>query len=113
MRRKVTMSFTEDQFADLEALMREDKQDNFTYYGVFLIQQEKKRRDGERNKPKAGRPKKEDEVIEFYPCPYNPESYPYTMSELTGYYQIRHEEVPKDIKPLTKVELQKWPELLE
>lgn len=113
MRRKVTMSFTEEQFKDLEALMREDKQDNFTYYGVFLIQQEKKRRDSERNKVGRGRPKKEAEEELYYPCPYDPESFPYTMSELTGYYQIRKEEVPKDIKPLTKAELQKWPELLE
>lgn len=107
-RRKVTMSFTEDQFKDLEALMREDKQDNFTYYGVFLIQQERKRRDAERSKVGRGRPTKEKEVIDYYPCPYDANVFPYTLAELEGYYQLRKEEVPKDVRPLTKEELKKF-----
>lgn len=107
-RRKVTMSFTDDQFADLQALMREDKQDNFTFYGVFLIQQEKKRREVERSKVGRGRPKQEVTETLYYPCPYDENIYPYTMSELEGYYALRKEEVPKDLKPLTKEELRKF-----
>ena len=108
MRRKVTMSFTEEQFKDLEALMREDKQDNFTYYGVFLIQQERKRRDGERSKVGRGRPTKEKDETQYFPCPYDANVYPYTMSELEGYYALRKEEVPKDVRPLTREELKKF-----
>lgn len=108
MRRKVTMSFTEDQFKDLEDLMKEDKQDNFTYYGVFLIQQEKKRRLAEQTKRSPGRPRKDEPEVFYYPCPYDPEVYPYTKEEIEGYYALRKQEVPADLKPLSKEELKKW-----
>jgi len=108
MRRKVVLSLNEAQFADLEALMKEDMQDNFTFYGVFLIQQEKKRRELEKSKVGRGRPKKDEPEILYYPCPYDANVYPYTREELEGYYQLRKEEVPADAKPLTKEELKKF-----
>lgn len=108
MRRKVVLSLNEEQFADLEALMKEDKQDNFTYYGVYLIQQEKKRREAERAKVGRGRPRKEEQEVVYYPCPFDDSVFPYTMAEIEGYYALRKEEVPANLKPLTKEELKKF-----
>jgi hypothetical protein len=92
----------------LNKLMKEDMEANVSAYIGRMITQEVLRRD---NKKPVGRPKKEDEKEEYYPCPYNPDSFPYTKSELIGYYQFRQEEVPEGVKPLTKKELEKWPEL--
>ena len=112
-KRKVILSLNDAQFADLKALMAEDNQDNFTFYGVYLIQQEKKRREAEQQKRPVGRPKKEEEKEEWYPNPENPNQYPYRMSELIGYHQFRGKKVPEEIKPLTEKEiLAKWPEIL-
>ena len=108
IRRKVTMSLTEEQFKDLDELMKEDKQDNFTFYGVFLIQQEKKRRENERSKVGRGRPKKEgeeDKEVLYYPAPYDPEAPPYTMDDLEAYYSFSNQKVPEQPRPFTKEDL--------
>lgn len=110
MSKRVIITLNDLQLEALKKLMETDMETNVSAYMGRFITQEVLRRE---NKKPVGRPKKGEEVVEYYPCPYNPESYPYTMSELEGYYGIRHEEVPKNIKPLTKEELKKWPELLE
>lgn len=111
-KRKVILSLNEAQFADLQALMVEDNQDNFTFYGVYLIQQEKKRREADRTRRPVGRPKKEEEKEEYYANPENPKQYPYTMSELIGYYQIRNKKVPEGLNPIPTEELSKnWPDM--
>ena len=111
-RRKVILSLNPVQFADLEALMAEDGQDNFTFYGAYLINQEKKRREGERSKSKVGRPKSEPKEQLWYPCPDTHGTMPYTEDELRGYYEIRGEKMPPLPIPYTKEELKKWPELM-
>lgn len=107
-KRKVILSLNDAQFADLKALMEEDNQDNFTFYGVYLIQQEKKRREAENNKRPVGRPKKEEVEDLWYPSPDPKSSMPYREGELAGYYEIRKQVMPPLPKPLTKEELKEW-----
>ena len=105
--RKVTASFSQDQFNDLQALMKEDGQTNLTFYLAYLISQEKKTR----NKRPVGRPRKEESgTVEelWYPAPYDANAPPYTMDDLTAYYTYRGEAVPPQPAPFTKEQLEKW-----
>lgn len=110
MSKRIIITLNKLQLEALNKLMDMDMETNVSAYMGRFITQETLRRD---SKKPVGRPKKEDEKLEYYPCPYNPESYPYTMSELTAYYDIRKEKVPEDVRPLTKEELKKWPKLSE
>lgn len=51
------IAFTPEQHIALELLMAEDSQTNKTAFIVYLIAQERKRREEEKNKKGAGRPK--------------------------------------------------------
>lgn len=108
-RRKVTASLNPEQFAELEALMKEDGQTNYTFYLVYLIKQEGKRREAEKGKRAPGRPKKEDTEEVFYPSPDpNGGRAPYSKEDWEAYFTFRKEEVPPLPAPLTKEELKKW-----
>ena len=98
MKRKVTLSLDIEQFNDLQALMKEDGQTNFTFYAVYLINQEKKAR----NKPKAGRPKAVEEEVLYYPSPQKGNKTPYTKQDLEAYYAFRNVEMPPLPEPLPK-----------
>lgn len=67
MRLLITLNI--EQQNTLTQLMRDDMQTNKTAYIGFLIAQEWKRRKEEKEKPKAGRPRKEEEELpdEFEP----------------------------------------------
>ena len=110
-RRKVTASLNPDQFADLEALMKEDGQTNLTFFVVYLINQEKKRRSEVITKKPVGRPKKEDEVIVYYPSPdlkFGNRN-PYTKEAYQAYCIAHKQPMPDPMpEPLTKEELAKW-----
>lgn len=43
-KRRITITLNENQYNNLMDLMDEDSQTNMTYYFIYLIQQEKKRR---------------------------------------------------------------------
>lgn len=107
-RRKVVASLNPEQFAVLDGLMKEDKQDNFTFYIAYLAMQERKRRDEESKKRGVGRPKAGKEEILYYPSPDKNVSYPYTEDELRGYYDMRKEPMPPLPAPLSKEELKKY-----
>ena len=110
-RRRVTLSLNPDQFRELEILMEEDGQTNFTFYIVFLILQEKKRRmEGIKTaKNPVGRPKTtvEAEDLNFYPAPYKGGA-PYKRVDLEAYYDFRKEVMPPLPKPLTAEEIKKY-----
>lgn len=93
-RRKVTLSLNPDQFAELEALMKEDGQTNFTFFAVYLISREKKFRENEKMK-RAGRPKNEskDEPIVWYKAPDGSRT-PYSKDDLESYYAFRNMDMP-------------------
>lgn len=107
-KRKITASLNEEQFADFEMLMAEDKQDNISFYFAYLINQEVKRRAELKEKRSPGRPpKKEDEDV-YYPAPYEGGA-PYKLVDLKAYYDFRKQPLPDPLpRPLTKEELAKW-----
>ena len=104
-RRRIMLSLTPVQFNELQILMAEDGQTNFTFYAVYLINQEKKRRAGAVEAPKrpVGRPKNktEEEDKALYPAPYEGGG-AYTKSDWEGYYEFRGEPVPPLPMPLTE-----------
>jgi hypothetical protein len=105
-KRRVTLSLSLEQFTELTLLMEEDGQDNFTFYAVYLINQEKKRRAEAVEAPKkaVGRPKKEkedDEDPTLYPAPYDGGG-TYTRAELESYYAFHNKPMPPLPKPVKK-----------
>jgi hypothetical protein len=104
-RRKVTASLSIDQHAELEKLMKEDGQTNLTFFIAYLINQEKKKREQERNRKPVGRPKKDedDEPEEdlWYPSPDGGTSL-YTKDEWEAYYIYRNMQVPALPPPVKK-----------
>ena len=65
--RLVSLSLNLEQFAELEALMSEDKQTNFTFFCVQLIVNERKRRQGiitDGTARPVGRPRKQQDPAE-------------------------------------------------
>jgi hypothetical protein len=75
-KRKVVLSLDPLQFSELQSLMLEDVQTNFTTFGVYLIMQERKRRIEEKRKKGVGRPRndgeeEEEEEKAIYPHPDN------------------------------------------
>lgn len=109
-RRKVVASLNPDQYRVLRGLMEEDHQDNYTFYIAYLAIQERKRRDEDKGKRKPGRPVVgSTEEIVYYPSPDKHVSFPYTLDELRGYYEMRKEPLPDPLPaPLTKEELKKY-----
>jgi hypothetical protein len=105
---KFLVSINDAQAEALQTLMEEDMQENRSQYiGMLITEVYKNRRKVEEKRP-VGRPKKEKEEVEWYLAPYDPEAPPYTMEDLQAYYSFRKQEVPKNLKPLTKEELKKW-----
>jgi hypothetical protein len=102
-RRKVTASLNLEQYTDLETLMKEDGQTNLTFFIVFLINQEKKRR--ENTKRPVGRPRKEDKEDEeeelWYPSPDGGTTL-YDKDELEAYYHYRNQPMPPLPAPVKK-----------
>jgi len=110
-KRRVTLSLPLDQYRELEILMEEDGQTNFTYYGIYLIQQEKKRRlePVSTGKRPVGRPKLavEEEDTNLYPAPYKGGGV-YNKEDYEGYFTFRNQPIPPLPKPLTTKELEKY-----
>lgn len=110
--KKISVNLDLDtQWRVLETLMDEDGQKNITAYIVYLIYQEKKRREGLLEAPKrpVGRPKKvaEEEDTNRYPAPYEGGG-AYTRQEWEAYFEFRNESVPPLPKPLSAEELKKY-----
>lgn len=110
-KRRITITLDDNQFRELEILMEEDGQNNFTYYFVYLIMQEKKRRNDPQVQAKrpVGRPPKAkvEEDTNRYPAPYKGGG-AYTKDEWEAYFEFRKKEVPPLPKPLTKSQLEKY-----
>jgi len=113
MKRKITISLDQSQERELEILMAQDGQKNFTYYFVYLIMQEKKRRvDGvQLDKRLVGRPRKSDDSLtedtNKYPSPYKGGA-PYSKQDLEMYYDFRNVPMPPLPKPLTKAQIKEF-----
>lgn len=109
-RRRVTVSLDPLQFAELESLMKEDGQTNYTFYYVYLVKQERNRRMEITTKRPVGRPKGTSNTLEdtnLYPAPYKGGG-AYTKDDWIGYYEFRKEEVPPLPDPLTPAEIAKF-----
>ena len=106
--KQFNVSVNAEQLEALEKMMKEDMQTNISQYFGLLISEVWKMREGGKNKRPVGRPKKEEEEVLWYPAPYDKNSPPYTMDDLTAYYTFRSENVPEGLVPLTKEELKKW-----
>ena len=111
MSKRITATLDDNQFIELQKLMEQDGQKNFTFYFVYLIMQEKKRREDfvANIKRPVGRPKKIDEIEDTnqYPAPYKGGA-PYSAQDLELYYDFRNVPMPPLPKPLTAEEISKF-----
>jgi len=112
--KKISLNLDIDtQLRVLETLMAEDGQTNLSAYIVYLIYQEKKRREGKTDtfgtKRPVGRPRKVEVEVDknLYPAPYKGGA-PYTAETLEQYYEFQKKEQPPLPKPLTNDEIAKY-----
>ncbi len=97
---RITISLSDKQNDILRKLMTDDNQTNLSSYFVYLMTQEVKKRTEALNKPKAGRPKKEEDDID--PFDYSddlPKNIPYFGETIGPREYAEKEEMRSHFQP--------------
>ncbi len=100
MSKKLLITLADTQYEALSILMKEDLITNHTSYIASLIGNEVKRRKEALNKPKAGRPKKEEDDID--PFDYSddlPKNIPYFGETIGPREYAEKEEMRSHFQP--------------